>query len=454
MKETGIFPGNFGGDTGFLFGFTSLNACQKKDTKKTPQIIPSFPRTFLALKAFNGSSIMRAIDETILFSTRAFQNTKKNMILIPLTAVVLLIGFIFVYYYIVLKAQVVLFLEKKLVQETFPVAISKTPEVTSASAFVLSAQTFDITQSGNAQKAASGKKEVGNKAKGEVVIYNKVEQKKTFSKGSKIVGPNNLAFELINEVTVASTSAFSTALSSVKAEIAAVNFGTEYNLPSGTNFTFADFPTSAFFAKNESAFSGGTKKEILVVSKKDTDEVLNQVIDALKKKMLADPTVSSDKDKVILPDSLSLEVVEKTFDKKEGDEAKTLNASAKVKFSFLYYKKDEFNQLTQEIADSNRYPGYTFVPEKSKIEMKDVQLEKGDSAKATLLVYLFYQPDIDKNKLKEDIVGKNQKDAVAVIHKISGVSEVKVMFKNQLPIFPSFIPFNKENVEFVEKTNG
>ena len=65
----------------------------------------------------------------------------------------------------------------------------------------------DSSQTGSARAQATGKKQIGDPAKGAVVIYNKTAAAKTFSQGTVLVGDNNLTFTLDSSVNVASQSA-------------------------------------------------------------------------------------------------------------------------------------------------------------------------------------------------------------------------------------------------------
>jgi len=85
----------------------------------------------------------------------------------------------------------------------------------------------------------SGKQEVGNKAQGQVTIYNSnLSSAETLPQGTLIVSPNNLKFVLEDEVKVASATgdASSSQPATAKATVVAEGIGEEYNLAANTKF--------------------------------------------------------------------------------------------------------------------------------------------------------------------------------------------------------------------------
>ncbi|MEK9169462.1 MAG: hypothetical protein AAB788_01840 [Patescibacteria group bacterium] len=86
----------------------------------------------------------------------------------------------------------------------------------------------------------SGKQEVGDKARGQVTIYNSnLSSAETLSKGTLIISPNSLKYVLENEVKVASATgdASSSQPSTSKVPVIAAEIGEAYNLAASTKFT-------------------------------------------------------------------------------------------------------------------------------------------------------------------------------------------------------------------------
>ncbi len=361
--------------------------------------------------------------------------------------IVSIILFSMFYYNVLLKADVVIFTDKKAINETVDVTFVKGGSVSDKEIPI------DIVEeevSGDDTKNSTGKKETGEKATGTITIYNKAEQKKTFPKGSTIIGPDNLEFVLQEEVQIASTSSFSTTLANSKGKVEAAKFGKEYNLPSNTNFTIEGTPTSASIAKNESAFSGGTKKETTVVAQKDLDELLKGIATSLQKEAVDKAKSGVGGNDIILPNVLSSDVVTQKYTKKVGDEASSVGISATIKYSIGKYTKDDLQKLVESLSKDNIPGSYVFQEGESNVEITDVEVDK-NQASAKIKVNAVYKPKIENDILAKAIKGKSEKGAIDEIKQINGVSEVTVILKNQIPIFPKLLPQNTGNISIEVK---
>ena len=351
------------------------------------------------------------------------------------------------YYNFILFANVTVFADQKIFDKKATIDFVPGGNTTNSSLQIL---TTTESVSGEKSKSATGKKETGEKAKGEVTIYNKTEDSKTFPKGTVLLGTNSLEFITLDSVTVASTSSFSTNFSNTKVKVEASTFGKEYNLPSATNFTVKGFPTSSFFAKNDSAFSGGTKKETTVVSEKDIDELEASLIADLEKKAIA-AARSKNPDVEFLTVNLSYEFADKTVDKKVGDEAANVSIDGNVKFNLGYYEKNEIEILTRLLGEDVP-ENYALNFDSSKFEFKDITVGKKDTAQGEISVHAVFVPKLETESLSKNISGKSIGTAEKMIMDISGVSDVNIILKNKFPFVPSLLPKNSKNIKIEIKT--
>lgn len=369
-----------------------------------------------------------------------------------LAVVLLLIGAgIYGYYAYFLKAEVIVFADKKTFDHVMDITLSP-EQSTSAEEKNLNLNVVDISVSGDASKETTGKKETGEKAKGEVIIYNKTEDAIQFSKGA-IIATNNLEFILTQDVKIASTSSFSTSFSSAKGSIEASKFGKEYNLSSGTNFTVNKQSTSDYFAKNESAFSGGTKKEIRVVGAKDKTDLENTILKELTKKAQEQGRTKAASDAIVLPQALSYEFAEEKMSKKEGEEANSVSLTATVNFKIGSYTNKDVNTVVNVLARKEIPVTYVMIPGDSDISITDIKLDEDNIATGKLQAHAAYMPQIDLSVVNNEIVGKGIKNAEETIRKKSGITDVNIKM-NQLPLLPSILPLNKKNITIIVKSDG
>ncbi len=351
------------------------------------------------------------------------------------------------YYNVILSAQVNVFLDKRAIDKTADVGFAQNP--TTDKTIKISTLTEEVK--GDDTKNSTGTKETGDKATGTITIYNKTEDDKNFPKGTILVGPNNLEFDLQDSVSIASTSSFATALSSGKGKVNASKFGKEYNLPSSTNFTVKGFSSSQFIAKNDSALTGGTKKETTVVSDKDLQDLLVSVTDKLSHNAIdqAKQKLASDSD--LLPSPLSSDVTDKNYTRKAGDETGSVGISATIKYTLASYSKSDLQKVVDSLSAGQIPDTYSLESNSSKIEISDVNVTRDQTASAKLHVNAIYTPKIDNKKLAAGISGKSENAAIKKIKSITGVTDVVINFKRTIPIFPKLLPLNFHNINIEVK---
>lgn len=397
------------------------------------------------LSAINIAGLLNNFKRFRLPSFGGSVSNKPKLIALGVGLIIIIFVFSYAYYNYLLKAEITVFTDQKSFEKTIPVTFASDNSFKDGK---IKVNEVFVESEGNSSKDVSGKKETGDSAKGEVTIYNKLDSPKTFSKGSSITSSNSLNFTLTDDVTVASTSSFSTSLSSSKVKVQASKYGKEYNLPSGTNFTVGEFPSSSYIAKNDNAFSGGTTKDIQVVSQKDIDDLMSQVTGDLEKKGAQDAKTKLSSDENVLPQALSSEITEKNFDKKVGDEASSISLSAKIKFQFASYKTSDLEELIKEAAKGEISQDFSLKASDSKIDIKDLKVNK-DTVSANLAIKAVFEPTIDQNKLLKSVAGKSLSESEKQIRNFAGVTDVNIKLKNKLPLFPVLLPKNLKNIAII-----
>ncbi len=395
---------------------------------------------------FSSFSLLKRIFKNP-FSGKGFKSY-----LIPIVAVVLVVGFTAAYYAFILKADVIIFTDKKEFKDSVDIALSTSDE-TSFDKKTLKIKTLEEEASGDESLNTTGKKETGDKAKGEVTIFNKTENTQSFPKGIKIKTSSGLEFVLSDAIEIASTSSFSTQFSNKKAKVEAGQFGKEYNLPTGANFTIANLSTSDVFGKNESAFAGGTKEEVQVVSDIDltklTEKLSEKLLEAAKKE--AELKLSSNEE--IISAVISEEFDEKKFDKKTGDEAKQVKLNGKIIFTLGVYDKEEFTKFIKSSSAFKVPDSFTLSDKESEIKLVDVKQVKDDIS-ATLSFSAIYKPQLAVGDIPAKITGKSVGAAEKTLKSNTGISEVNIQFKNKIPFFPNILPMRKESIAIQVKAES
>lgn len=376
-----------------------------------------------------------------------------KMFFIPPFAIAFIILLLLLYIF-GLKADITLTFRPKIIEERQNVVFSQRPS-TDAQSNHIQATLFDVQEEGSTTIAATGKKEVGDKAKGSVTIYNSsLSEGKTFTKGSIITYSNNLDFVLDNSVSVASASGDASSIqsSTAKVSITAKDIGKEYNLPSGTKFSVGSLSQTTVIAKNDAAFSGGSKKEITVVTKADLDKASSELIKKLSDKAKEDATKKISDDQALLPVFIESELSKQDFSKKAGDEAETLTLKATASFKGISYKKSDIEKFAKTIL-ATKQQDMTFSDNGISYAVEKAQSSKDQNVQAVLTMKASLIPKIDTKKLSKDVAGKSFEEMQALLYKLPQASDVRIKLFPSLPFFPKLLPRRSENIKFSVTTH-
>lgn len=366
--------------------------------------------------------------------------SRRGLILL---APVLLVLLFFVYYFFYLNANVKIFVKPKIVEKNQDIVFS-----TISSDFKNNTIKGDYvltTEDGSASTNATGTKETGDKAKGTVTIFNSTDTTVTFPAQSKLVSSNNLTFLTLDKATVASQSGdvFSSKTpGKTNINVQSLSFGTENNLPSGTKFSIGS--NSLIAAKNDNPFSGGTKKEITVVSKDDITKVQNDLIKSLEEKAKSDIKGKLSTSRDLLPNFVSSNLDKKSLDKEADTEAKTVTLNGTVSYQTLSYDKNELLYFLKTIFPQDQ------SIDKDNVVISFENLKKSkDQVFAKMNVKVKIIPKIDKQSLSKKIAGESFIKAKNELSGIEQVTNVDVRFSPNLGFLPKNLPRISKNIKII-----
>ncbi len=312
---------------------------------------------------------------------------------------------------------------------------------------VILAKTIEEEASGEKMATASGKKKVGEPARGEITVYNKTLSGKTFPKQT-VLTSGNLRFTLDEEINIASASDTGEGLAfgKITAKVTAVDVGPEGNLPAGTTFTFKDFPESSYYAKNAQSFSGGTSREVTSVSKEDQDKLLSSLSDELTSKAKQNLLQKLTGGEKLLENSIKTETVSKKFSNEINSEAKEVKLNLTIKVTALVFKEEDLTNLAKE-ENVSPLVGYKLDPDRTQIKIEEITIDKKGDIQSTAIVNSYYLPEIDLEKIKTDIAGKSYDQAKKIIASNPTIGGFEIIKENDLPFFTNLVPINKKNIQ-------
>lgn len=386
-----------------------------------------------------------------VFSLPRFFLSGGKLMLIPLVLVLLILlgGY---FYYFSNKATVILNISAKPSEKTQDVTFSS-DSATDPSNGILASQFFSVTEDGNTSGTATGKKEVGEKAKGTVTIFNNGDSSQNLPSGTSIKSSNDHIFTLDKGVTIpaASGDVFSgTTPGKAEVSVTAKDIGQEFNLPSDTKFAIGTSVSMA--AKNDSAFSGGTKKDVTVVSDDDIKKLEDKLPKELESKGVNDLSKKISGDEVLLPVLISEKLVKKDLSKKVNDEASKVTLTGTVEYKGISYKKSDLVDFANGVLKNEISKDEVIDPNSLKTDVGEIKQDK-DKVSAQVSIKGFVVPKIDEKEAIKKITGKSFSNTKDILIKYPQVSSVQINLSLSLPFLPKMLPFSSNNIRITAKTN-
>ena len=377
----------------------------------------------------------------------------RKIVFIPAIIIIFMV-FVYVYYLFALKATIVLSVYPK-TEEQKQNTVFSTSSSTNVAENIIAAEFVSVSEDGSTTVNATGKKETGTSAKGKVTLYSRFTSDKTIQSGTVITSPSGLEFTIDDSVKIASASADASAQpTTATVAVTSKKFGKEYNLPAGVKFSVGSLGTGDIIAKNENPFSGGTKKDIIVVSKNDAGKAEEELIKDLEQKARDEIAKKISSDKILLPIFIDTGVDNSEANKKVGDEADALSITGTVTFKTLSYSKKDITSFAKLLL-KNKIPADLTIDENNiKIEVSDSK-KKGDSEiSASLNIKAALLPKIEQDKILKKVAGMLVADAEKEFKNLPQVSKVTISLSPRLPLIPKFLPGDPNKIKVTVKSDG
>jgi hypothetical protein len=388
----------------------------------------------------------------------------KTPIKKPASLIVILFLFLVIFtiggwafYWYAPKANVTIYLKPKILEKELGIIIDPAVQNANNEENIIPGRYIEVEVLASKTIETTGTKLVGDKASGDITIFNKTELEKNFSKGTRLIGPDSLAYILDEDITISSKSSelsnegekiiYGKTITKVTAE----SIGQEYNLSSGTNLSFSQYPSSLYSASVENGLSGGTSREIKAVAEEDKERLKGEVEAELKNK--ADEQI---KNKITdqedsLEKGLRSEIVSEEFNFDVDDEADNLTLEMNSKYKFLVYKKDDLKnllifRLSDSVPDNFVFSDHATDISTENIEFEDNRVNMGAIIKVKLI------PQLNNEELINNLKGKYPEIANEYLLKnIPNFQSAEIKIKPKLPLKLHTLPRVKNNINIEVK---
>lgn len=369
----------------------------------------------------------------------------------PRTIVPLVLGIValillwWLYSFLMPRATVTVLVIPKTVKEEAIITVDPTATIVDSANKILPGVAQKKQVNGEKTIPVTGKKKVGDPAKGTVTIYNKSLAARTFQKGSTLVA-KGLQFTLDDEVQVASASESIGSITFGKGNAAAtaVTIGSEGNLPSGTEFTFKDVSSAVAVARNEAALTGGTSREVTVVSRADYDNLIKSLSEELLTRARAELAAGLGGAQKLIDATLKTEVSEKVFDQELDQEARELHGKVTLTISGLSYSEEDIKRLMADFVAQQVPSNYSLSDGRTVVTVVQAQTKKNRTVALSVKLESTILPKLDLEEVRRKLAGQRLTPAIEELKGLPGVAGAEVRFRWSLT--QNRLPLNKRNI--------
>ncbi|MBI4057888.1 hypothetical protein HY405_01040 [Candidatus Microgenomates bacterium] len=378
------------------------------------------------------------------FSLPRMGGGRARWVITALFAIFTVLGLVL---WFVPHAVVTVFVAPREIEENLTITVDSTGREGQG---VLPARIAGVKVSGEKTRQTTGNKTVGDRAKGEVKILNNTSQARTFATGTLLAGPNGLKFTLDSEVVVASESgAPDYTPGEAKATVTAADIGAEYNLASGSLFSLANFSTSAFSAKNEGAFAGGSSREVSAVAKVDKEKLEDELAQELREKAKSQVIGEVREGETVVAESTKVAITKRSFSNDVGEETQTLKLTLEAEGSVVVVSKEKLNDALRAALEGKVPEGFSLKEEQISAQFRDVvegDEEKEGKRQFEVHAVAHLLPSLDNGKLARVISWKSPAEVREKLTVIPGFTRTSIKVSPSVPILASRLPLQAGNI--------
>lgn len=312
-------------------------------------------------------------------------------------------------------------------------------------------QTLRLEKEATREFAATAKKELNEKAKGAITVYNEFSsQAQTLVATTRFVSKGNIVFRLTKTIVVPGVKVEDgqTIPGSINVDVVADQAGGQGNIAAG-RFTIPGFLGSPKFEKfygvSQTAMTGGARDEAVVVSQADFDNGKKELWDELQADLAREIQSQVPAGLKLLSGAMKQEIAQAASSAAPGDKVSKFSLTIKGSASALLFDENDLSALAQKKDEGPQNANKKLTAER-EISYDSLQADfaKGQlSFKAKISQKLVWV--IDAAKIKNLVVGRNAEEIKEIFAQRQEISKAKVSF---WPFWVSRAPddFNKIKV--------
>jgi hypothetical protein len=369
-------------------------------------------------------------------------NRFRKFIFLGIGVFILLLVGLWWAYFVAPRADVTLTAQTTNLALDTPVTLSTDAEEVDAERNIIPAEQRETSKDVSEEFDATGEKDVGEKASGQVVFNNCESLFPVSVAAGTTITAGGKSYKTLEGVQApGGTGDFGGCTSpgeSAPVSVEAVENGSSYNKGSGTSFSVSGHG-SDFTATSSGSISGGTNKVVSVVAASDVKDAQESASEDGKKEAIDELKAQfDDEELIIIEESIDTKRSSTTVTPGVGKEADTATLKETITYSMLAIQREDYEAFLDEKLDADLEKEQKIVD----YDEKDVRFEKEDDA-FTVIARPKAGPDIDLDALAEKLAGKRFSEAIAIAEDEQDVTEAKVRLR---PFWVFSVPGNPEKI--------
>lgn len=364
--------------------------------------------------------------------------------------VILIAGLAAAYYYLP-KANVSLKIETDKEEGKVELSLKESSKLKESEVY---GEMLDVESQMKDEFDATGRKQVGGKASGQITIYNywSSEDQPLVATTRFVHNSTGKLFRTTSRVTVPGTQIVEgeQVPGTATVTIQANEPGSDFNVSSG-QFTIPGLSSAKqekIYGQSDSQMTGGYEKEILVVSQEDYNKAKKSLVDKLDEELTSKLQDKIDSDNQKLLSKKSSQIITESASPKVGQEAGSFELTLKKKLTtFAYNQTNLINQVKELFKEKISYEGQVIIENPNdQLEIKEIKINREDKrADLTAQVEVKLTPQIDQEILRDSIVGRGEAEAEKYL---IGYSQIKDAQLDLWPFWVKSVPEKEGRINF------
>lgn len=285
--------------------------------------------------------------------------------------------------------------------------------------------------------SATGRKNIGDKATGTVTVkLTSCEQDSVTIPAGTGVSNGGLTFITQTDATFNSVKIGNQCkndsfpqFTSGTIKVTAQNPGDQYNISGGRSFSVNGIANVT--GVDSSAMSGGTNKEVTVVSDQDVENAKQKLTDKSKNTAKSELEKQFEEDDLLaITESFTANTPSLVATPKVGEEANEVSVTSATNYTMLGVKQNDLKKLVVASAKEQIDTNKQAISDDglSKAIYKMGERKTPTDIKVNVQSTVSTGTQVDQDALKEQIMGKKKGEVQKIVGELPGVKEVNVKY--------------------------